>query len=199
MVNVKRYTTPSFTVRTKAQGKRARTRKIRSILRSQVVTKIRVVATVASNAGGVISFSYSDNPNGFRDWTSFTNLYDDYKVKAIKFQYYPYLPNDTSTVTGFLPLYSIFDDNTTATPVTSVNDCIEYNNCKQYNMYRPWKRYVRWKTTTANAATVTRSGWVPTASPTASQCVAFYGDGYDISTSYGSVVVTMYVKFRNRK
>lgn len=183
-------------------GMRSYARLVKQVraLKKVVTTKLRVVATVASNGGGQITFAYSDNPSSLRDWSSFATLYDEYKVKAIKIQYYPYLPNDTSTVTGFLPLYSVYDDNTATNPLTAVNDAIEYENCKQYNMYRPWKRYQRMIPLAANATTVVRAGgWVPTASPAASQCVAFYGEGYDISTSYGSIVVTMYIKFRSRK
>lgn len=177
-----------------------RSRTISRFIKNRTIVKLRVVATIASNAGGIISFSYTDDPSNFRDWSSVAALYDEYKVRGMKFQYYPYLPNDTSTITGFLPLFSVYDPNSTGTPLTSVNDAIEYENCRQHNMYRPWKRYFKFRRLAAVSGVVVGvGGFIPTASPTASQIASFYGTGYDISTSYGTMVTTIYLTLRTRK
>lgn len=190
----------AYRMSTMGSALRIQPRRYSNVFNQQASMKLRVAATVASNAGGVITFAYSNNPSSYQDWSSVGNLYDEYKATGIKFQYIPYLPNDTSTVTGFLPLYSVYDPNSTSTPLTSINDAIQYENMKVYNMYRPWKRYVKLRTPVANAATVVNSGgYMPTASGTATSCVAFYGEGFDISTSYGSIIVTIYLKLRNRK
>lgn len=177
-----------------------RQRSMLKYLKGRTNVKLRVIATIASNAGGIISFSYTDNPFNFRDWTSVAALYDEYKVRGMKIQYYPYLPNDTSTVTGFLPLFSVYDPNSTGTPLASVNDAVEYENCRQHNMYRPWKRYVKFRRLNAvSGTTVGAGGYIPTENPVATQIMSFYGNGYDISTSYGTVVVTIYLTLRTRK
>jgi len=171
----------------------------RKFLKGQIKIKLRVTATVASNAGGQITFAYSNDPSGLQDWSSVAALYDEYKVKGLKIQFYPYLPNDPSGTTGYLPLYTVIDQNSATTPLTSVNDAIQYENMKAFNMYRPWKIFRRFEKITGSTSAQVNNGYMPTASPVATACMAFYGVGYDISTSYGSVIVTAYLTLRNRK
>lgn len=161
--------------------------------------KLRITATVASNGAGIISFAYSNDPSGFRDWSSVAALYDEYVVKGMSFKFIPFLPNDTSTVTGYLPFYSVVDQNSATTPLSSINSAIEYENMKVFNMFRPWKLYRRYNKITGNGSTIVNNGYTPTADPTATACCAFYGEGFDVSTSYGSIIVTAYITARGRK
>lgn len=168
-------------------------------MRGKVYVKLRVTATVSSNPGGQIIINYTNNPSSLQDWTSISNLYDEYCVKAMAFKFIPFLPNDTSTTTGFFPLYSVIDQNSGSGILGSINDAIQYENMRVFNMYRPWKLYRRFSKVTGNSITIVNNGYMPTASPTATAVCSFYGEGFDISQSYGTIIVTAYITARNRK
>jgi hypothetical protein len=164
--------------------------------------KIRYVNPVTSDSGGQIQAWLNDDVSGYQDWSSLAALFDSYRVYALKLQYVPDLPNDTSTVTGYKPLYVVHDVDSANVPSLTVNVAIQYENCKIYNMYRPWEHKVILAEQTSSG--VASQGMLPggfkdIATTTASQCVTWTGTGFDVSTDYGTIVSTAYVMCKNRR
>lgn len=166
------------------------------------LVKLRVVTTVSSDAGGQISSWLNDDVSGYQDWTSFAAVYDSFRVCALKLKFVPDLPNDTSTITGYKPLYVVHDVDQSNIPTLTVNDAIQYENCQIKNMYRPWAYFRRFrKQTTGGVASqvIMAGGYKDVALTTASQCIQYIGTGFDISTTYGTIISTAYVSFKNRR
>lgn len=168
--------------------------------------KLSQALDLSSNVGGIINYAFSltsisgallsiDGAAPFGNLEDVTNvgaLFDSYRVNAIKFKYIPQLPNDTSTTTGYFPLYSIVDIDTpnTSPPASSISLQIQYNTLRVYNMYRPWSRYV--KVGKYNQAS-NRMGWLDLANIPNYGCCQFYGPGFDISQNYGKLIITYYI------
>lgn len=165
--------------------------------------KLRVTATLSSDVGGDISGILSDNPSGANDWVSCGNLFDSYRVCAMKIKYIPSFPNDTNAVAGYAPLYVVYDADHQAQPLASVNDAVQYENLKVMNMYRPWSYYVRIpkfnSISGASAVTIQSGGYIDIGAVTAVSCIAYYGTGFKASLDYGTLVYTFYLKFKNRR
>lgn len=168
----------------------------------RTLVKLRVVTTVASDAGGQISAWLNDDVSGYQDWTSFAAVFDSYRVCALKLKFVPDLPNDTSTVTGYKPLYVVHDVDQSNIPTLSVNTAIQYENMKVFNMYRPWNYYRKFsKQSSSGVASqvMMAGGYKDVAVTTASQCIQYIGTGFDLSTTYGTIISTAYVSFKNRR
>lgn len=166
--------------------------------------RLKTVANVASGPGGAIQFTYANDPTIFSEFSTVAGLYDSYKFYAIRFQYFPHLPNDTSVTTGFTPIYWVMDPDSAALSLTTVQQAVEYGNMKAKNLYRPFTIFYRFpKITQAPGSTyvtlsngyqdINGAGTIDTSS------VAAYADGLDISTTYGELIITGYFKFKNRR
>lgn len=161
--------------------------------------KLRASFGVTSDGGGAIAGIWNNDPTGYGDWTNVQNMYDSYKIYAIKLHYIPSLPNDTSTVTGFWPLYVATDQNDATVP-GAVSVMLQYDDMKVFNMYRPWKLFRRLRDQSAiSGTTMLVGGYRPTTIVTASAGIKYYGNGFDLSTSYGQIIVTLYIKARYRQ
>lgn len=174
--------------------------------------KLRTALDCSSDAGGTIHYTWSLTAistnlvaingaapsNSLEEVSNIGALFDQYRVHAIKIAYFPQLPNDTSTVTGFFPLYTVIDRDTpnTSPPVTAIATAVQYDNLRVKNMYRPWKRYIK---VGKYAQTGNPLGTMDLANIPNYGCLEMFGLGYDISTTYGKFVATYYVSASNRR
>lgn len=170
--------------------------------------KIRDTIAITSDAAGQIEYRMNlTNPTDTffsgataGDWSNLVGLYDQYRVFAVKVKYIPTLPFDSSTVTGYYPLYGITDFDDTAA-LTSVAQTIEYENMKVKNMYKPWKLYQRVPKVTnlASNSTIVSPGWMDIANPQSTGAIKVYGTGFDGNTRYGTWIGTWYLGCKNRR
>lgn len=166
--------------------------------------KLRRVQTISSDAGGVINVFANNGPQtGFQDWSNIVSLFDSYRVPALKVKYIPQLPNDASTLTGYHPVYVIGDVDANTPPIISVNEAIQYENCKVKNMYMPWKYYFKCPKLggVGNIASVKTQagGWIDVATPYGNAGIQMIGNGFDLSTDYGTLVWTIYLMAKDRR
>lgn len=150
------------------------------------------------------------------DWANFPNIYDSYKVCAVKLAFIPY--NNVSqtivggtggTTYGYWPLYHAIDYNDVGVTGASVpSDLDEYENCKMLNMYKPWKRYMRVPRYNVNparsnfpATTLAKGGYFSTTTNLPGHGVWYLkmqdSSSFELSLG-GKLRVTMYVAFKNR-
>lgn len=169
--------------------------------------KLRGVLDLSSSGAGIINNAYRitqpDSIDGagtaLTDWTSLSNLYDEFRVSGIKIQFVPKLPNDTSSAVSYQPIYCFMDTDSAALSPT-VAACVGYDNCKVYNLYRPFKRYMKVpKLINTAASTVGYPGWMDTASPAATGGFYLHAESLTNSTDYGQIILTYYIKTHNRK
>lgn len=172
-------------------------------------TKLRYQTPFQSDAGGTVQnyLNMTDptkvlNGSGtVGDWTSFSALYDSYRIRGISVKYIPDFPNDTSVTTGFAPVYIVYDPD--GAPAFTVADFIQYENMKFKNLYKPWK-YYHGVTKMINPSAQTtptdlKGGWMDIAGPQSTSYVNWYAQGLDVSTIYGELLITYYVQFKTRR
>lgn len=164
--------------------------------------KLRTNVSLNSNAGGVISFSTANNPSGISEWASLVQLFDSYKVTGMKIKYMPHLPNDTSVTTGYTPIYIVMDPDSPLASLSNISQAIEYDNLKTKNLYKPWSVYYKMPKVSQvplAGSIVLANGWLDIDNVSSTSAILGYSDGLDISTTYGTLLTTYYVKVKNRK
>lgn len=165
--------------------------------------KLRTTTAVTSDGvSGQIQGWFNDDVSGYEDWSNIAALFDSYRVCALKIKFIPDLPNDTSTVTGFKPFYVLHDPDSANIPSLTIPVAIQYENCKVFNMYRPWTYYRRMQKQTSSGVSgqaMLQNGYKDMALTTASQSINYTGNGFDLSTTYGTFILTAYIVCKNRR
>lgn len=203
----------------KKMGKKALKRKLRKFTNvGLTVQKHRPEPiTFVTDAGGVFNErGCLTNPtrcfngaNSVIDWLLCQGLWDSYRVCGIKLKYIPHNPNNTVNA-FFQPVYGIIDYNNldTSSPFSGFNQILQYERMKTFNLYKPWKWYIRVpKYTGATTSSVgvgvitqqrgffnTSTGELP-----AVGCWYLYAEDLNPSTTYGTLVITYYLAFKNRR
>lgn len=162
--------------------------------------------SASSSAGGAIVASFPVNPalfdgaNPFPEFTTLQTLYDSYKVIAVKIEWVPDKPNDTSTTTNFKPLYSAFDEDSLFVPA-SIGSVLEYKNSKVFPLYAMFSRFQRILpvSNTTGGSFISKDGFIDIANPQTQGSIAFYAEGLDTSDNYGQWIVTHYIQTRGRR
>lgn len=170
--------------------------------------KLRGVYSLQSDGAGNINAGFRlTQPDSFdgagavlTDWTSVSNLYDQFMVTGISLKYVPTHPNDSTTTVAYRPVYVYPDFDAVGLSLTDAA-AVGYANVKIHNLYRPWKYYVKVPPLVNTASTsVNMVGWMDTAAPqvTGSLYVS-KATGLTNSTLYGIIVLTYYIKAIVRK
>lgn len=167
------------------------------------VTKLREVQLATTTGAGILDELWKVNdPRNQQDWGAFQTLYDSYRVYAVKIKFIPSMPNDTSTVTGYSPMYYMFDVDSTAAPLT-VNDFIQYENLRVKNLYMPHSVYFRIPKYTAfgsSGVATLAGGFLDTQAGFPSNGIICGISGpLDTTTTYGTFITTYYIGFKNRR
>lgn len=158
---------------------------------------IDVRTSILAGANPVIN----NDPTGYPEFSSIASLFDVYRVCAMKIQFFPYLPNNTSLTTSYAPFYVIYDLDTES-PLTSSTDAIQYDRVKLKNLYRPWSFYTRIPKITVSGqhtSTVFQGGWIDCANPFTVGAIRTFSDNLNQSTTYGKILTTIYLKAKMRQ
>lgn len=172
--------------------------------------KLRGITTIQSSGTGTILNTFrTTQPDNFdgaatalTDWTSVANLYDSYRVYAIRLNYYPAVPNDVSATAKFAPVYVFTDFDTIGANPTNAS-CVGYGNVKTVNMNYPWKYYIRIpKMLNSGSSNISMPGWMDTVTPVVTGGVYMVNSSagqLSNNVTYGYVKATYYLKVHNRK
>lgn len=164
--------------------------------------KLKGLYNITSDGAGNINSGFRltqpDNYDGsgtaLTDWTSFSNLYDQFRVCAVSCKYVPGIPNAEPATAIFRPIYVYADFDAVGLSNTDVT-AIGYGNMKVHNLYIPWSYYIKVpKLTNTSASSVSMDGYMDTAAPmsTGSLYLSKAG-GLSNSTTYGTVILTYYI------
>lgn len=161
----------------------------------------------SDSSGNIINGFRLTQPDSFdgagsvlTDWVSVANLYDQFRVCAIKLKFIPTHPNDPASAVAYRPLYVFADFDATGLAPTDAA-AVGYANMKVKNAYRPWSYYIKVpKLVNTGSSSVNVEGYMDTVSPqvTGSLYISKAG-GFSNSTTYGVVVLTYYIQAVIRK
>lgn len=124
-----------------------------------------VKAAYASSAVTDTLFSRKFALSDLANYTEFTSLYDQYKIRAIKFSLIPRVTEaDTSQSVPTVSTCIDFDDNTAP---SSIDDMVQYQNFKMtrgnkiHNRYwKPAVSSMAWNSGVGTAYTVSKNLWI---------------------------------------
>lgn len=179
--------------------------------RGALNVQLKQVDYISTNSSGLVLHEYNDiTPQSvpYNDFSSWANLYDQFRVRAVKLRYFPTqnvnLMSD-ATINSYFPLYVVSDpdNNTLSGVITTNNQALEYQGVKVKMINRPWKYYHVWKKVSQNGTgKIDSGGWMDISSATSSQCVSIINLDSGLlkgNFNLGSIVTTYYVQFRHRK
>lgn len=170
------------------------------------VFKLRGVYNFATSLAGdnsdVLSMTnpgaYLNGASALPDLSSLTALFDNGRICAIKVKYIPMRPFDASSVTNYLPCYIVpdFDDETA---LAGVAQATEYERMKVKDLSKPWSYYIKVPKIGSTVANSVSYGWYDLATMPNQAGIKFYATGLNTSASYGTIIATYYVAFKNRR
>lgn len=159
--------------------------------------KLRNVISLNTDGSGEAHFDLAvRNPSGAQDWSSCSALFDSYRVCAYKLQFIPHLPNGSSQTADYRPMYITYDNNSTISPISSINASLQYENLVVKNLFRPWKHYLYVPKSTDVGTTY---GYSTCALPNDSGRLTLLANNLDFSGFYGDIIITYYCKFKERR
>jgi len=175
--------------------------------------KIKQTGALAlGGTGGTVFYNgaWSDLPatTSNADWIAIAQLFDEYRVCALKIKYIPSgIINTTSPAPIFTPVYVYHDVNSILTNITNIDLILAYESCKVKSLQRPWTYYRKMvrnipvNTSWTSQVNMSARGYIPTDSPTATQCIAIYCTSTSTlpAGTYGTMVCTTYIAARARK
>lgn len=149
---------------------------------------------------GAQYFRLVDIPN----YTEFTNLFDMYRIDAVKITFMPRGNSaEVGTNQGLVKFFSVIDYDDITTP-TAINDLLQYENLKVTNTAKNHSRTIRPKLAKAMYQTAigtaygAGTGWVDCANPT----VPHYGLKWALQqlpagTQNIDIMLKFYMSFKN--
>lgn len=176
--------------------------------------QLKQVDSISTNSSGLVIHEYTDiTPQSipYNDFSSWANLYDQFRVRAVKLQYFPtfnvnLLSDATSGGPNMLhPLYIVFDpDNATLNGIiTTNNQALEYQGAQVSAISDKWSFFHKFKKVSQNGTgKIDTGGWMDVDSAAASQCVSVLNLNSGLikgNFELGQIVATYYVQFRHRK
>lgn len=193
--------------------RRRLSRTARQVFRSQgsksQLYKVRHVLNVSSNASGVITGSAStSNPtnawNGattYTEWSNLAALFDEYRVRSIQLNWYPFRPASDPTASGatapiaYQPIAVVYDVDQATLTLASYDQAMQYAGQRMFDIFKPWR--VRHRVVYPGA--MQSKGWQNVDTPGGVGCVAIYADGITQNIGYGKLMITLTLQFRARR
>lgn len=157
------------------------------------------ISNIADTLTGY-NFSLSDLPNS----SEFTNLFDMYKINAIKISFVPQVTENISSGSLNNPyassrFFSCIDYNDSAAP-TNIDAIRQYANCKYTPIHKVHTRYI-YKPKILDTTGFTISPWISTASSS----INYFGLKVGVEAMYSTTTTSMvysveakfYMSFKN--
>ncbi len=168
---------------------------------NQHINNVRLVqgGSISSNGAGIVNQVLTLNPSGSSEWTSYSNIYDEFRVMAARVTLVPLQQGSVTSSNGLL---AVVFDNDDSVALTSFTAALEYDTAKQlpaiwYDNQRGPRRF-EWAR--PNAGVSTTIPWIDIAAPAGSNgSIKFYGTNLTVSTSYYAYSIEYFVQYRGRR
>lgn len=179
--------------------KRMRKPRIHNFKRTCILTPL----TLGDSAvDGQLVFQLTDLP----DYTEFTNLFDSFRINAVKLQFVPNFSNSPATASvGSLGIHSIHSivDHNDSNPITSVLDLMQYDTYKRTRITSGLKRYFRVSTlgfVGTGAQNVQYGKWVDTTQAASATFLGlkYIADALEVDTTVTfDIFATYYIQCKD--
>jgi hypothetical protein len=161
--------------------------------------RLALAGTVSSNVVGAITQTIDFRPDSTTDWTSLANLYDEFRVVAVRLSIIPYQQGSVTALNGTVAL--VFDDNENGA-LGSLNAALDAENCHILPAiwYADQARVEHFNYARPDAGKGTSIPWQATSTPAACLGAAkMYSSTLTNSTQYFTTVMEYFVQFRLRR
>ncbi len=160
------------------------------------VVQLGIYGSVASSAGGVIStvFNAGSQTTSSNDWTSYQNLYQEYRILSMKVHLVPWNKYNQPTTSALAPVLSVTTRDS-STALSTLADTATYDSVQ---VHAPSSDIVR----TIQMDGIDEASWTLTSTtpPAASTMyVKLYSSGNVASTTLYDYLTICIVQFRGRK
>nr|WAE42873.1 MAG: capsid protein [Cressdnaviricota sp.] len=101
-----------------------------------------ITSSVSANVATTFTFKLSDVPNA----ADFTNLFDQYRIVAVKCRFYPQSNSFNAVISGtpnYSGMFYYTIDHDDSGTLSSLAAALEYNSCKMTNVYHPISVFFR--------------------------------------------------------
>ncbi len=159
-------------------------------------SQINNTGSIVSSAGGQITTVFDDysQTSTPTDWTSFQNLYTEYRILSMELEMIPWNKYNMPTTTVCPPVYSVLD-RANNTPLGSIAQAVAYDSVEIHEPSTRFKRVVKMNS-------VEESQWIAIGSSPATAArfyIKLYCTGASNSTTYYDFVTRMVIQFRGRQ
>ncbi len=155
-----------------------------------IETVLSFTGVLDSDGAGAILDVIGNDPAASGDFSSFSNIYDEYRVLGERLEFFPY-NRYSKTTTTCVPIIVVKDRNDSLA-LASYSAALQYSSAVKRSLEDPWMEQVKMNG-------IEDSGFSSTASTSANRWFKFYGDGLTTSTNYGRYFYYLRVQFRGRK
>jgi len=164
------------------------------------ITPVRLIRKFqfSTSVGGVLNSTIGLDPSGCSEWGSYSGLYDEFRVVAIRVSL---LPVQQGSVTAINNLIGMVFDNDNSSALTSTNQALEYDTAVKLSSvwYANKPSLPEYSWARPNAGRNTAITWCDVAVPAGSVgSVKFYGDSLTASLAYIDAIAEYFVEFRGR-
>jgi hypothetical protein len=158
------------------------------------VVRLVYIAAVGTNASGILSASFSNNPSSAADFSAYANLYTQYRILAMRLHWIPnavgFQSGSGTNVQGPLIQFVVRSTSAYASPA---NQAAAYDNDGAV-VRNVGKEF---------AVTVKLDGtpdadWKGTQAPSVTWYISLYTDSFTPSVTYGSAYIDYLAQFRAR-
>jgi len=96
---------------------------------------------ITTDASGVYQLVQSDNPSGVANWSSFSSVWDEYRVLALRVLFKPHAMVGGASLLTLAPIITVLDyDNAAA--LTGYTLASQYSSQKEFGGGKGWKRTI---------------------------------------------------------
>jgi hypothetical protein len=165
------------------------------------IEKVRLVAngSLTSTAGGFIVNTLGMNPSGTSEWGSYSTIFDQFRVLAVRLTL---IPKQVGTITTTNSLVVAVFDNDDTTALGSLNAALEYATARPFgalwNENQSGPKQITWARPVSGRATAI--DWIDVAVPANSLgSIKFYSDTLTASITYFEFSIEYFTEFRGRR
>ncbi len=173
----------------------------RMVREDETVVQLGAAVNITTTAGGAYTAVFKSDPTDYdasgtdiTDWTTWNQLYDQYRVLAITLEYCPRSPYLFSAATTLLNLLVAADYNDATVP-TNVTDIVNFPSVKLLPAWTTWK-YKKWRAGTPELMLYQSTGTSPSYIGSVKVINVQTASG---AVSFGSFLFRMLIQLKGRK
>jgi len=152
-------------------------------------TVVSYDTALVTDAGGLITGVYTNNPTGYANWTNLSAVFDEYRVLGIQLEVEPNMFVGSNNLI-FAPIACV-NDYDSVTALASYTTAANYSSYEEYPGLRRFDK-------TALMSAAENAAFINTAAPTNTFGIKLYSAGNTVSTTMGRIRLKAVIQFRGK-